>query len=123
MDGPAAALQEKLDHLLQEAARVAVALDRANGTIVGIPHYSVIEARAHELGRRLSRTVQASHMGELTTHETRSVKCPECETRCEVVPKRRRLTSIDGPLAFEEPTSYCPRCRRGFFPPPGGVGP
>jgi uncharacterized protein with PIN domain len=123
MDGPAAALQEELDQLLQEAARVAVALDRANGTVVGVPHYSVIEARAHELGRKLSRTVQASHMGEMASHTTSAVKCPECGTRCEVVPKQRRLTSIDGPLAFDEPTSYCPRCRRGFFPPPGSVGP
>ena len=122
MDGPAAMLQEKLDQLLQEAARVAVALDRANGTVVGVPHYSVIEARAHELGRRLSRTVQAGHMGEMASHATRSVKCPACGTRCEVVPKQRRLTSVDGPLAFDEPTSYCPQCRRGFFPPPGSVG-
>jgi uncharacterized protein with PIN domain len=123
MDGPAATLQESLDQLLREAARVAVALDRASGTIVGVPHYSVIEARAHELGRQLSRTVQARHMGELTSHEVRSAKCPACGTRCEVVPKQRPVTSIDGPLAFDEPASYCPQCRRGFFPPPGSVGP
>src|SRR5437588_9199492 len=109
MDVPATARHDKLEQLLQEAALVAVALDRANGTVVGIPHYSVIEARAHELGRQLSRTVQASHMGEMTSHATRSVKCPACGTRCEVVPKRRRFTSIDGPLAFDEPTSHCPR--------------
>src|SRR4051812_11772872 len=116
MDEPAAALQEQLDQLLQEAARVAVALDRANGTVVGVPHYSVIEARAHELGRQLSRTVQAGHLGEMASQATRSVKCPGCGTRCEVVPKPRRLTSIEGPLAFDEPTGYCPRCRWGFFP-------
>jgi hypothetical protein len=123
MDGPTVALQKKLDQLLQEAAQVAVALDRADGTVVGIPHYSVIESRAHELGRKLSRTIQASHMGELASHETRPVKCPECGTRCEVVPKQRAVTSIDGPLDFDEPMGYCPRCRRGFFPPPGSVGP
>src|SRR4051794_38112603 len=123
MDGPEAVLQDKLNQLLQEAARVAVALDRANGTVVGVPHYSVIEARAHELGRQLSRTVQASHLGGMTSHATRSAKCPECGTRCEVVPRQRRLTSIDGPLAFDEPACHCPRCRRGFFPPPGSVGP
>jgi hypothetical protein len=122
MDGPAAVLQAKLDQLLQEAAQVSVALDRANGTIVGVPHYSVIETRAHELGRQLSRTVQAKHMGELTAHAAGFAKCPACGTRCEVVSDERRLTSIDGPLAFDEPTSYCPRCRRGFFPPPRGVG-
>jgi uncharacterized protein with PIN domain len=123
MDGTAAALQEKLNQLLHEAARVAVALDRANGTVVGVPHYSVIEARAHELGRQLSRTVQAGHVGEMASHTTRAVKCPECGTRCEVVPRRRPITSIDGPLAFDEPACHCPRCRRGFFPPPGSVGP
>lgn len=122
MDEPAAVLQKKLDQLLQEAAQVSVALDRANGTIVGIPHYSVIEVRAHELGRQLSRAVQSKHMGELTAHAVTSAKCPECGTRCEVVPKNRQLTSIDGRLAFDEPTSHCPRCRRGFFPPPGSVG-
>jgi hypothetical protein len=123
MDETAAVLQEELNHLLQKAARVAVALDRVDGTVVGVPHYSVIEARAHELGRQLSRAVQAAHMGGMTTHAARPVKCPECGTRCEVVPRQRRLSSIDGPLAFEEPTCHCPRCRRGFFPPPGSVGP
>jgi hypothetical protein len=123
MDETAADLRKKLDQLLHEAARVAVALDRANGTVVGVPHYSVIETSAHELGRRLSREVQAGHMGELASHAARSVKCPECGTRCEVVPKQRRITSIDGPLAFDEPMGHCPRCRRGFFPPPGSVEP
>lgn len=45
MDGTAATLKENLDHLLRQAAEVSVALDQANGTIVGIPHYSVIETR------------------------------------------------------------------------------
>jgi hypothetical protein len=121
MDETAAARQEELNQLLQTAARVAVALDRVNGTIVGVPHYSVIEARAHELGRQLSRTIQAGHLGAMASHATRPVKCPECGTHCEVVPRRRRLSSIDGPLTFEEPACHCPRCRRGFFP--GRTGP
>lgn len=122
MDESVAALQQQFDQLLQQAARVAVALDRANGTVVGIPHYSVMEARAHELGRQLSRTVQAKHLGDFTAQTTRSATCPTCGTRCEVVPKTRRLTSIDGPLVVEEPSGYCPRCRRGFFPPAARLG-
>src|SRR5262249_41469845 len=59
MNGSAAALKEELDRLLRQAAAVSVARDRAEGTLVGIPHYSVIEARAHELGRELSRRIQA----------------------------------------------------------------
>ena len=42
MDGPTAVLKEKFDRLLKEAAEVSVALDRADGTITGVPHYSVI---------------------------------------------------------------------------------
>jgi hypothetical protein len=122
MDGSATALQKKLHQLLQEAAEVAVALDRADGTIVGIPHYSVIETRAHELGRELSRTVQAKHMGTMVASATRTTKCPECGTRCEFVPKQRNVTSMDGPLSFDEPMCLCPRCRRGFFPLEGIAG-
>ena len=45
MDGATAVLKEKLNRLLIEAAQVSVALDRADGTITGVPHYSVIEAQ------------------------------------------------------------------------------
>ena len=123
MDGSTAALQKKLHHLLEEAAEAAVALDRADGTIVGIPHYSVIETRAHELGRELSRTVQAKHMGAMAASpSSRTAKCPECGTRCEYIPKQRHVTSVDGPLSFDEPMCLCPRCRRGFFPLEGSTG-
>jgi len=116
MDETTGALEEKLNQLLQEAAEVSVALDRASGTIVGIPHYSVIEARAHELGKQLSRRIQAQHMGDLTTHAPPSVKCPECGTRCDSSRKKRKLSSVDGCLTIDEPAAYCPKCRRGFFP-------
>lgn len=50
MDGDPAGLRKKLDDLLREAAEVSVALDRANGTIKGVPHYSVIELRRTNWG-------------------------------------------------------------------------
>jgi hypothetical protein len=123
MDGTTVALKEKLDQLLRDAAQVSVALDRAEGVIVGIPHYSVIETRAHELGRRLSRQIQAQHMGDLAAGAASSAKCPECGTRCETSRKKRSVTSVDGSLAIDEPVAYCPKCRRGFFPPQGNAGP
>lgn len=51
-DAKTAQLMERLERLLQEAAEVEVELSRAEGTIAGLPHYSVIEGRAHALGRR-----------------------------------------------------------------------
>lgn len=122
MDRTTVTLKGKLDQLLREAAEVSVALDRADGTIVGVPHYSVIEARAHELGQRLSRRIQARQMGQITAHAAHSAKCPGCGARCETVRKKRRVTSVDGPLTVEEPVGHCPACRRDFFPPPGDVG-
>ena len=119
MDGTSATLKEKLDQLLDQAAEVSVALDRANGTIVGVPHYSIIETRAHELGRQLSRKVQALQMGVLTGAQDSTAKCPGCGARYETVRKKRSVTSIDGSLAIEEPVGHCPACRRDFFPPPG----
>jgi hypothetical protein len=123
MDGTAATLKDRLDQLLREAAEVSVALDHAEGTIVGIPHYSVIEARAHELGQQLSRRIQARQMGQFAAHAADTAQCPECGTRCRLDRKDRRMTSVDGPLLVEEPVGHCPRCRRGFFPPPPSVGP
>ena len=122
MDGTTIELTEKLERLLREAAQVSVDLDRAKGTIVGVPHYSVIEARAHELGQQLSRQIQLRRMGEISAQASSSAKCPECGTRCELGRKKRRVTSIDGPLVVEEPVGHCPVCRRGFFPPPGNLG-
>src|SRR5262249_1363688 len=118
MDGTTATLKDKLDQLLREAAEVSVALDRAEGTIVGVPHYSVIEARAHELGQQLSREIQARQMGAITAQAADTAKCPECGTRCQLEPEERDVTSVDGSLTIEEPFGHCPTCRRGFFPPP-----
>jgi hypothetical protein len=123
MDGTAATLQERLEQLLHQAAEVSVALDRVNGTIVGIPHYSVIEARAHELGQQLSRLIQARQMGQFAAHAADFATCPECGTRCRLDRQGRRITSIDGSLMVEEPKGHCPRCRRGFFPLARGLGP
>jgi hypothetical protein len=122
MDATTASLKEKLDQLLREAAEVSVALDGVDGTSAGVPHYSVIEARAHELGQRLSRQIQARRMGQITAGAAAAAKCPGCGARCETGRKRRSVTSIDGPLAVEEPVAHCPACRRDFFPPAGGPG-
>lgn len=122
MDAATLTLRQKLDQLLLEAAEVSLALDRAEGTCVGIPHYSTIEARAHALGQRLSREIQQRQMGRLAAQADEFAKCPECGTRCRLDRKRRRVTSVDGPLQIDEPVGHCPVCRRGFFPPPGDPG-
>lgn len=122
MDDRQAVLQEKLDQLLREAAEVEVELSRAEGAIVGIPHYSVIESRAHEMGRRLSREIQQRQMDEAAAVAARTARCPGCGSTCRLTAKKRPLTSIDGGVEVQELKGHCPVCRRDFFPSSGDTG-
>jgi uncharacterized protein with PIN domain len=122
MDDATSALKERFQKLIREAAEVSVSLDRKNGTIKGIPHYSVIEARAHELGRQLSREIQTRQMGEVAALGEEFAPCPACATRCKLQSKKRIVTSIDGPVEIQELRGDCPLCRRAFFPQQSAFG-
>ena len=109
-------LQAKLQRLLREAAEVEVELSRAEGAIQGVPHYSVIESRAHKLGQQLSRQVQRRQMNELAASHPPTAKCPGCGTRCELETRQREVNSVDGSIPLQELVGQCPCCRRSFFP-------
>jgi DNA repair exonuclease SbcCD ATPase subunit len=109
-------LKARLDQLLREAAEVEVELSRADGSIRGIPHYSVIEGRAHTLGKQLSREVQQRQMSELAAGQAPTAKCPTCGTRCPLEAAARDVNSVDGRTELQELAGYCPCCRRSFFP-------
>jgi hypothetical protein len=117
-----AKLTERLERLLREAAGVEVELSRANGTIKGVPHYSLIEGRAHELGKQLSREVQERQMRELAASHATTAKCPECGMRCTLWLQERTVKSVDGSTDLQELVGDCPRCRRAFFPDPRDTG-
>jgi hypothetical protein len=116
MEDRQAVLRRKLEGLLSEMAEVEVELSREEGAIVDVPHYSVIESRAHELGRQVSRAVQQRQMGETAARAKRRAKCPDCGELCALEEQKRSLTSIDGPLPLQELKGHCPSCRRDFFP-------
>lgn len=109
-------LKERLERLLREAAEVEVELSRADGTIKGIPHYSVIEARAHELGKQFSQQVQERQMNEVVASQPSTGKCPGCGTRCQLRSDKRDVKSVDGKTKLQELVGYCECCRRSFFP-------
>lgn len=111
-------LKERLEGLLREAAAIDVELSRADGSIKGVPHYSIIEGRAHELGKHLSREVQRQQLNELAACQARTAKCPNCGTHCELQTSRRELRSVDGKTEVQELLGYCSGCRRSFFPSP-----
>lgn len=111
-----AQLKVRLERSLREAAEIEAELSRADGTIRGVPHYSVIEGRAHELGKQLSQMVQQRQMNELAADQATTAKCPTCGARCPVETRRRPLQSVDGATEIAEARGYCLGCRRAFFP-------
>lgn len=122
VDPRQAALEVRLDQLFQEAAQVEVELSRVEGAISGVPHYSVIEGRAHQLGKRLSRQVQKQQMNELAAVHAQTGCCPGCNTRCELESVKRSVKTMDGEAELQELRGHCPRCRRDFFPDANGTG-
>lgn len=42
--------------------------------------------------------------------------CPTCGTVCFSKREQRTIQGLDGPFEHDEPASYCPTCRRDFFP-------
>lgn len=111
-----ARLRERLEQSLREAAEIEVELSRADGSMRSVPHYSLIEGRAHELGKQLSRAVQQRQMSELAASQATTAKCPTCRRRCDVQPQKRPLQSVDGSADVADLEGYCAGCRRSFFP-------
>jgi uncharacterized protein with PIN domain len=122
MDDRDAAVAKKLENLLSETAEAAVELSRLDGTVKGVPHYSVIELHAHELGKQLSRQIQQRQMNEVAADQLRQHPCPSCGTNCEVTVNPREVGSIDGAVELQEIEGYCRKCRRSFFPESRSVG-
>lgn len=122
MEGRVAKLREKLEQLLNQTAEVAAELQNAERATTAIPHFSQIEASAHQVGRRLSCRVQTRCANEVAAGASSKAPCLTCGTLCEVATKKRTLDSPDGPVALLESAGKCNRSRRSFFPSSQGVG-
>lgn len=119
MDGQITKAEEILDKALKEATAAAVELQRLLPEHQGVPHYSVIEQAAHEVGCRLSRLIQHQRSGEVAAEaggQTGQALCPCCQRLCRVVYKTRVVKSIDGAVDLIESLAHCTRCERDFFP-------
>ena len=118
MDGERSALRTEFEVALKRVTQLKVELDQAEGRLpkTEIPHYSVIENAAHEVGQLLSRMVQQQMLNELVAAQPPISKCPGCGTRCSLKPHHRKVLSGDGRVELQELVGYCPACRRDFFP-------
>jgi hypothetical protein len=107
MDAKQNKLEEKLADLLKQAAEVASAL-QAEEQGEGIPHFDQIELPAHEVGRKLSKMIQASRATDVALQEAEERKCPDCGKVCRVESVQRQVHSMDGPIVMKRVVG----CRR-----------
>jgi hypothetical protein len=118
MEADLEVLRVELQGTFQRAIELQVTLDIAEGRVpkTGVPHYTVIEEASHRVGCAVSRGVQERHMNEVIARQPARAKCPGCDTRCDLEPKKRKITSGDGEVELQELAGHCPECRRDFFP-------
>jgi len=109
-------LKEEKRRLLRRLAEIEVEEQRRRGTFKSVPHYSVLEQAAHGLGQELSRLTQERAVAEVAAVAASRATCPKCGRDCEVVTRKRTVTSLDGPIEAIESVASCPACRRDFFP-------
>lgn len=118
MEGSVVELQAELEATMRRSAELKVALDQAEGRLpkTGVPHYTLIENAAHEVGQLLSRMIQQQAVNELVAVHVPVAKCPGCGARCKLQPTHREVLSGDGRVELQELVGHCPACRRDFFP-------
>ena len=124
MDDRLEQLQAEFQETSRRTAELKVELDLAEGKVPreGVPHYILIEEAAHEVGQMVSRMAQEIHMDELAARQVSVARCPSCGCRCDLVPRKRVVTSSDGSVELQELKGHCSVCRRDFFPDAGRLG-
>lgn len=79
--------------------------------------FRVIEQLSHDIGKRVAQQLG----GQVTEQQCGALysddyNCPTCGLDCEAIEKPRTVKTIDGPVEIIELRSFCPQCRRNFFP-------
>ena len=122
MDANRQARQERKRQLLRELAELRLEEMKEAGGFDETPHFGVIERAAAEFGKQLSRETLERASREVVARGQPQAPCPTCGAVCEVTPRCRTVTSIEGPIELTEAVADCRRCRRSFFPSADGDG-
>jgi ribosomal protein S27AE len=78
--------------------------------------FAEMEILSHQIGRRVAQQLghqMTSLQAELYSDD---YWCPTCGLDCEATYRTRTIHAINGETAVVELKSFCPKCRRSFFP-------
>ena len=119
MDDPHAALENSspLEPFIDRFAKELVQGRIDNGHIdVRNMSFAEMEMLSHQIGRRVAQQLGHEMTGRQAELYSDDYCCPTCGLECEAIRHTRTIHSIDGQTEVVELKSYCPKCRRSFFP-------
>lgn len=106
------------DELVDQFAKQLVAERVDSGYLdLKTASFRTIEQLSHDIGKRVAQQlggqITGQQCGELYSDD---YNCPTCGLECEAIKHPRVVETIDGPAEIIELKSFCPKCRRNFFP-------
>jgi hypothetical protein len=78
--------------------------------------FSDIERLSHQVGQQIAAALTADALASAAAEAPAHAPCPTCGGGSRVTQKRRTISTLDGPVDYNEPASHCVACRRDFFP-------
>ena len=78
--------------------------------------FAQMEMLSHQIGRRVAQQLDREMTGRQSELYSDDYCCPTCGLECEAIKHKRTMRTIDGETEVVELKSYCPKCRRYFFP-------
>lgn len=116
-------LSPALRQLVQEVAeKVVVELYGPGGAPALGTLFDAIETAGVNVGDAVARAaIEQAVQRQANQTPARSCRCGT--PLKEVAQEPRILTTRRGDVGWQEPTGYCPACRRAFFPSGPSVGP
>ena len=106
-------MRTRVKAMVEQLAREHQQELAAAGTLVDLEELTA--QIGDEFGRQLCENELTSRSGRAAKLE--QCECPKCRLLCpRGEPEPVVLQGLRGELAFSQPSYFCPRCRRSFFP-------
>jgi len=77
--------------------------------------FADIEQLSLRIGRAVACQLSERALRKQAGDEPAETPCPQCGKACRMTRHTRRLITVAGEVAYEEPASHCGVCRRDFF--------
>ena len=78
--------------------------------------FAEMEMLSHQIGRCVAQQLGHQMTGLQAELYSDDYCCPTCGLECEAIKHNRTIHTIDGATEVVELRSFCPKCRRYFFP-------